>query len=444
MYDSDPEPYDDSNERALLGAVMGAPDEVRGVFLAIGKDEWFTHRARTLAGVIAGMLDAGEHVDPQAVLVSAKNQGLVPGKVNPSYVLDCFQSAAVTASAPVIAERIRSLATCRRLNEIGTTLSQRTESAWTSGADKADVEEHLAFLKSALEEVESRESAVTDKARPKQFGELVDDFWKWVDTPPEQVRNIPTPWPEVDDILSGGLHPGRSYLFAGRPGGGKSLALTNIAAYAAESGCPGVLFSAEMGEMEVTSRILAAGGRAEYGHITRRSLDDYNRGKVAAYAKRAHEMPLWIFDKAPITIAQIRSHARRLKRSKTGLDFVAVDYVQLLSPTDSKLTRERQIAEISWGLKTMAKELDIAVISACQLNRGAAKEKRPPTIAELRESGALEQDSDVVILLHHNLIDGQPTGEVEFIVGKNRAGKLATITLAFRGHQARIDDFRQR
>ncbi len=435
-------PYDDSNERALLGAVMLAPDVVRDQFLAVGKDEWFMPHAQTLAALIAEMFNAGEHIDPQTVLTTAANQGLVPREVNPSYLFDCNRAAAVPASVPLIAERIRNVAMCRQLNGIGETLMQRTAVSWKTGIDKADVSAHLDYVKSALEEIEARESAQSAKARPRQFGELVDDFWEWVDTPPEQVRNIPTPWPELDDILSGGLHPGRSYLFAGRPGGGKSLALTNIAAYAAEAGHPGVLFSAEMGEMEVTARILAAGGRAEYGHITRRSLDDYNRGKVAAYAKRAYGMPLWIFDRAPITIAQIRAHARRLKRSGAGLDFVAVDYVQLLSPTDSRLTRERQIAEISWGLKMMAKELDVAVVSACQLNRGAAKEDRPPTIAELRESGALEQDSDVVILIHHHQVKGLRTGEVDFVVGKNRAGKLATMTLAFRGHQARIDDFR--
>ena len=283
------------------------------------------------------------------------------------------------------------------------------------------------------------ELSTTQESTPRlrKFDAIIDDWWAWVDKPREEVRTIPTPWPELDDILAGGLHPGRPYLFAGRPGGGKSLALTNVAAYAAEQGHPGALFSVEMGTMEIASRILAAGGRAEYGQITSRQLNDFNRGRVAVYAHDAREIPLWVSDQAPISIDQIRAQARTLKRAG-GLDFVAVDYVQLLKAGDSRLPRERQIAEISWGLKTMAKELDIAVISACQLNRAPAKERRPPTIAELRESGALEQDSDVVILLHHNLVEGQPTGEVDLIVGKNRTGKLTQITLPFRGYQARI------
>jgi len=297
------------------------------------------------------------------------------------------------------------------------------------------VEEAAAF---AYQQLDAATATPEDKGpRLKRFGDMLDDWWEWVDAPPAQVRTIPTPWPELDDLLAGGLQPGRSYLFAGRPGGGKSLALTNFAAYAAAQGHPGALFSVEMGTMEIMSRILAAGSQAEYGQVSARNLDDWNRGRIAKYSIDVETMPLWVSDQAAITIDQVRAQARALKRAN-GLDFVAVDYVQLLRAADSRQPRERQIAEISWGLKTMAKELDVAVISACQLNRGPAKEKRPPTIAELRESGALEQDSDVVILLHHNLMEGQPTGEVDLIVGKNRTGKLSTITLPFRGYQARI------
>lgn len=429
--------YDDRNECAVLGAMMMSPDRVREEFTSIWPEAWGTERARELAALIVSMLDTGQHIDANTVQAEAMNRGPAAGRVRGGYVFECLEQAAIPESVPVLAERIRNLAICHKLHDIGTHLAQRAESSYMTG-DKADVDEHVAYLKRAVEEIDSREVGGRKDDRPRRIGDWIDEWWPWLDAPPEKVRSIMTPWPELDDILAGGLHPGRSYLFAGRPGGGKSLALTNIAAYAAEHGHPGVLFSAEMGGIEVVSRILAAGARAEYGQIARRSVDDYNRGKVAAYAKVAHDIPLRISDKAPITITEIRSQARRLKNSREGLHFVAVDYVQLLNPVDSKLTRERQIAEISWGLKTMSKELDVAVVSACQLNRSAARDKRPPTIAELRESGALEQDSDTVILIHHKLANDRPTGEVDFIVGKNRAGKLTEITLDFRGYQARI------
>ncbi|MGX7727572.1 DnaB-like helicase C-terminal domain-containing protein [Rhodococcus sp. 5G237] len=303
----------------------------------------------------------------------------------------------------------------------------------TEAAERLDGDELLAYAYQQLDALN------TGKENPKmrKFGDILPEWWEWFDAPPDQIRTIPTPWDELNEILAGGLHPGRSYLIAGRPGGGKSLGLTNIAAHAAEQGHKGALFTVEMGRIEIMSRILAGQARAEYGQITKRNIDAHNLAKIAEYADGATDLPLWINDQASITVNQIRTQARELK-SQQGLDFVAVDYVQLLKAADSRLTRERQIAEISWGLKTLSRELDVAVISACQLNRGAQKENRPPTIAELRESGSLEQDSDVVILLHHTTMEGHPTGEVEMIAGKNRTGPLSTVTLPWRAHYARI------
>jgi replicative DNA helicase/5S rRNA maturation endonuclease (ribonuclease M5) len=272
----------------------------------------------------------------------------------------------------------------------------------------------------------------------KKFGDGLDDWWEWVDAPAEQVRSMPTPWPEIDDALAGGLQPGRSYLIAARPGHGKSIGLTNFALYASGQGYRGALFSIEMGRMEVMSRILAAGARAEYGQITRRSLDDFNRARIAAYASDAAEMPLWISDQPSITVDKIRADAIAMKRSG-GLDFIAVDYLQLMKPASAKSNRQEQISEISWALKTMSRELDVAVLTACQLNRGNAKDKRPPALSDLRESGSLEQDADVVILLHHPSVDDrQITGEVEMRIEKNRTGPLHVATLPWRGYQARI------
>lgn len=302
-------------------------------------------------------------------------------------------------------------------------------------ADTTPAEELLRLAYAELDALAA--PASDDEPAIRKFDSITDEWWTWIDAPATDIRTIGTPWPSLDDLLAGGLHPGRSYLIAARPGAGKSLALTNIAAHAAEAGRKGLLFSLEMGRIEIASRIIAAGAGAEYGQITRRTIDAHNMAGIAEYLDRAHNMPLWVCDRAAVTVYQIRDAARRMSRTN-GLDFVAVDYAQLLRPTDTRETRERQVADISRNLKILAKDLDIAVVTACQLNRAPAKEKRPPTIAELRESGALEQDSDVVILLHHNLIDDMPTGEIDVIVGKNRTGKLATVTLPWRAYRASI------
>ncbi|WP_159850243.1 DnaB-like helicase C-terminal domain-containing protein [Nocardia sp. CY41] len=271
----------------------------------------------------------------------------------------------------------------------------------------------------------------------RDFVDLIPEWMEWVTAPPEMVRTIASPWPEVDEVLNGGIQPGKSYLFAGRPGGGKSLALTNYAAYAGMRGYRGLLVSVEMGAMEIMSRIMADRSRTSYSHITQRRLDDFELGRVSEFATDAHDVKLKICTKTPITVDEIHDIARRIKHTE-GLDFVAVDYVQLLKASTKSMPRQEQIADISRNLKVMAGDLDVALISACQLNRGAAKDKRPPELSDLRESGALEQDSDTVILIHHPQINDQPTGDVEFHIKKNRDGRESIVTLDWQAHQARI------
>src|SRR5699024_3679954 len=248
----------------------------------------------------------------------------------------------------------------------------------------------------------------------------------------------PTPWPTMNNHLSGGLEAGRSYVVGGRPGDGKSLAGANLATHAAENGHSALIFSVEMGEHEVVSRIIASGARANYGQITNRMLDQGNFDKINAYAAQKATMPLRIVDRADITLDSVKAICRSVKREH-GLDVVFVDYLQLLTPTDSQLARERQVANISRGLKIMSRELDCAVITACQLNRNTSNESRPPRLSDLRESGTIEQDADVVILLNRTGAGGENMdGDIELIVAKNRTGPKGNVMQKWAAHQAAI------
>lgn len=285
---------------------------------------------------------------------------------------------------------------------------------------------------SALSEGSTAEDAVS-------FADAVTRWQEWVEAPKEQARTIPTPWPSVNEVLAGGLHPGRTYVVGGRPGEGKSIALLNFAQHAAEHGHPSVIFSVEMGETEVVSRILAAGARAEYGQITKRDIDGRNYEKIGEYIDTYSQIPLTLVDKSDLTVEQIASRCRTLKRTR-GLDVIVVDYLQLLKESDTRVQRERQVAMISRSLKILSRELECAVIVACQLNRNAANADRKPALSELRESGAIEQDADVVILLHHEIVQNTPTGIVEFVVAKNRTGRTESIPLEWRAYQARVGE----
>jgi replicative DNA helicase len=270
------------------------------------------------------------------------------------------------------------------------------------------------------------------------FSTLTDDFHKTTTEQPEPTRVIPTPWDEVNDIFAGGLHPGRSFIVAGRPGAGKSLAGANLAAHAAENGHTTLIISEEMSNHELTGRLLAAGAHAEYTEIVKHAMSDWTTTLITEYCEKHHDMPLWAIDRPHLTIEHIAAIARTMKRTH-NLELLFIDYLQLLDATDKTKIREQQISHISRAIKLLSRELDCAIITAAQLNRDNTKANRKPTLADLRESGSLEQDADAVILLHHETTEhGDPTGDVTLIIDKNRFGRKAEVSLRWRAHQARI------
>ncbi|PBC38547.1 hypothetical protein CJ179_38795 [Rhodococcus sp. ACS1] len=275
---------------------------------------------------------------------------------------------------------------------------------------------------------------------PKRLSELADEWLEWLQAEPEDSRVFETPWPTLNEVLAGGLHSGRVYVWGGRPGAGKSLAAINVAAYVAEMGHTSLTFSLEMGDREVVSRVVAAGAEAEYGQITKREVDPYNMGKIGLYLDhRVQDAEMYIHDGMNMKIEKMYSIAKQMKASAVGLDVVIIDHIGLAKATDPRVTREQQVAHISRMGKLMAKELDVVVIFAAQLNRGPANEGVPPKISDLRESGAIEQDADVVILLHHEIVEGLRTGDITLIIGKNRTGKNdVQVLLPYRPHYAKL------
>lgn len=333
-----------------------------------------------------------------------------------------------TVTDVLAAEReVRELAKNRRLHSALVAALERTEQAGT----------YAEALDSA-----NRELARLSEPEGAGDGSLVADalegWWEWQNDRTPRSRPISTPWERVDEMLAGGLYRGRTYVIGGRPGDGKSNLGLNMARHAAERGAVSAVFSLEMGRNEVLSRILASGARAEYGQIMRRQLDPENFSRIKDYEDHYGKLPLHIYDQPRLTLPNLESACRQIKRA-TGLDLVFVDYLQLMTETDSKLSRERQIAMMSRGMKILAKELDVVVVVASQLNRGSAGDRRAPVLNDLRESGAIEQDCDVAILLHRLLDDnGDPGGEVELILAKNRTGRTGRVTEGWKAYQARI------
>ena len=315
---------------------------------------------------------------------------------------------------------------------------RRLQGALQGALERMAAAEHYS---DALESAHAELNRLDESAPPaavRNFADVWDTWWDTLNTPTTRAAAIPTPWYQLNDKLAGGLHRGRTYVVGGRPGEGKSIAGVNLATHAAEQGFQSIVFSVEMGEHEVASRVIASGAQAEYGQITRREVDDYNLEKIAEWGDANRSMPLRIVDRADIGVEFVSAVCRSVKRAN-GLDVVFVDYLQLLKPSGSKIPRQQQIADMSRALKVLAMDLQCVVIIACQLNRNSANEKRAPVLADLRESGAIEQDCDVAILLNHKRTDdGDHTGDVELLVAKNRTGSVGAITCRWSAYQARI------
>jgi 5S rRNA maturation endonuclease (ribonuclease M5) len=269
------------------------------------------------------------------------------------------------------------------------------------------------------------------------FSQAMDEWRKWRDS--EHIRPIPTPWHELNRKIAGGLHPGRLYVVGARTGSGKSVAGVNMVSYAAENGNTAFIVSVEMPHVEISSRILAAQASVSYENITRRQWDlDDDAAKIDQYIADRRSMPLYICDKATITIEEVAAKCRMLRESK-GLGLAFIDYAQLLRASSSSVGRQEQVSHIARSSKLLAMELNIPVILAAQLNRGAEEEShgetRLPKMTDLRESGELEQSADVILLLHRNVFNAQ----IYVVVPKNRTGKTGQVTLTERFDMARLE-----
>jgi replicative DNA helicase len=292
---------------------------------------------------------------------------------------------------------------------------------------------------------------LTDVARePTGYAPLADimegtlDEIESISNRSGQMTGVPTGFADLD-LLTQGLHPGQLVIIAGRPAMGKSMLALNLArSCSIKHGMTSVIFSLEMGRNEITTRLLAAESRVALHHIRSGTMTDEEWSRLAHRMGEVSAAPLFIDDTADLTFTEIRARARRL-RDRHDLRLAIVDTVNMMTygtrPFD---TRYLEISEIARCFKQLAKELEIPIVAVSQLNRGAEQRTdRRPMMADLRDAGTLEDNADVVLLLHREAAyepESPRAGEADFIVAKHRSGPAATMTVAFQGHYARFVD----
>lgn len=252
---------------------------------------------------------------------------------------------------------------------------------------------------------------------------------------PGDINGLPTGFSGLDRLLLG-MRPGNLIIIGARPGIGKTAIALNIANNVLfSSGLPVMIYSLEMMEEELALRMLSAKAEVKSRVFRTKDYKDMDLRNIANTVKAFNQLPLYINDNAAVTFTQLRSQARKVK-AEEGLGLIVVDYIQIMRPIDRKVPREQQVSELSRSFKELAKELEIPIIVLAQINRDSSKSessgsKKRPAVSQLRESGALEQDADIVMLLHRD--EDIETNEVDLIVGKNRAGQRGTIKMTWHG-----------
>jgi replicative DNA helicase len=253
-----------------------------------------------------------------------------------------------------------------------------------------------------------------------------------------EYTGIPTGFTDIDAILTGGPGRGNLVILGARPSMGKTALALNIALHAARK-CSALILSMEMSKGELLDRSLAVLGRIPLGAVIRGDMDERDWSNFTQASIEMNSLDLHLDDQPALTLLDVRSKARLVKR-KHGLDLLVVDYLQLMSgPGDN---RNQQIEEISRGLKALAKELDIVVLALSQLTRNAANKSRPQ-LSDLRDSGAIEQDADIVIFVHRDEVDNPQShmrGLADVFIAKNRQGRIDDVLLAYQGQFTRFAD----
>lgn len=403
-------------EHALLGAVLqGFP--VAEINLT-GAD-FDSPTLGELWALCQRRATAGEPVDPVTL---RDHIGTIRG-LQPMVLVDCINQCPLPANAPWYAQQIAEAATRRGLRNLGIRVQQLADESDRPAGDLIeDVRTHLDRLPS------HRASAT------RSIGDLVPSLIDHIDR--GAVSGTPTPWPDLDQLIRG-WQPGRLYVVGARPGVGKSILGVDAALTTAGRGEAVFMASAEMPEDELGMRMVANLSRVSLSTMLG-TKTEADWSKISTATARLAEMPIEIDDSSHQSLATIRQRCSDIRRRRT-LGLVVVDYLQLLTPTNSKAQRQEQVNDLSRGLKVIAREMEVPVIALAQLNRAnTARSDKTPVLTDLRESGGIEADADVVILLHR---DEPPLdAEMTVLVAKNRGGPKGRFPLQVYGHQSRLAD----
>ncbi len=435
-YDRTP-PQDLDAERSVLGGMMISKDAIADVVEQIRGTDFYRPAHEVVYDAIIDLYGRGEPADAITVADELTKRGEIGRIGGAPYLHTLISSVPTAANAGYYARIVRERSVLRKLVEAGTRIVQLGY-----GTDGGDVDEIVNNAQAEVYAVTERRSSEDYLILGDIIGGTVDEI-EAAGHRGEGMIGVPTGFSDLDR-LTNGLHPGQMIVLAARPAIGKSTMGIDIARSASiKHNMTSVVFSLEMSRNEITMRLLSAEARVHLQKLRNGQMGEDDWAKIAATMGKISEAPLFIDDSPNMSLMEIRAKCRRLKQ-KHDLKLVVIDYLQLMSSGKRVESRQQEVSEFSRALKLLAKELEVPVIAISQLNRGAEQrtDKRPQ-MSDLRESGSIEQDADIVILLHREDAyekESPRAGEADVIVAKHRNGPTDTLVVAFQGHYSRFVD----
>lgn len=425
-------PHDHGAEQSVLGAMMLSKDAIADTVEFIGRDDLYQPAHQAIFDAICELYSQGEPADAITVAAELERRSELRRAGGAPYLHTLIATVPTAANASYYAHIVADAATRRRLIEAGTRIVQY---------GYAGTDDTVAIVDRAQADMYD----VGRRGRAEDYRPLEDLLQPTLDELDAIAggltgRGVLTGFEDLDAVTNG-LHPGELIVVAARPGVGKSTLATDFARNCAlRQRQAAAIFSLEMSKTEIVMRLLAAEAQIKLAAMRSGTMTDSDWTRLARRMSEISDAPLFIDDSPNMTMMEIRAKARRLKQ-RHNLQLIVVDYLQLMTSGRRRVeSRQQEVAEFSRQLKLLAKELEVAVVAISQLNRGPEQrtDKRPQ-LSDLRESGAIEQDSDVVLLLHRPDAfdrDDPRAGEADIHVAKQRNGPQATIRVAHRLHVA--------
>ncbi len=423
-------PHDLDAERAVLGAIL-LDNTALGMAESVATAGDFYHPAHgVIFEAIQALSTRREPIDVVTLASELRARERLNTVGGAQYLGELTDTIPTIAHVESHARIVADLAGVRRMIEVAHEIVAR------GYGERGNAEAFLDFAAAKVFEVAQKRA----KSNLVPLEQAIIEAFARIENVLEnglRISGLETGFRDLD-TLTAGMHPGQLIIIAARPAMGKTSFILNIALNAAvSSGKPVLFFSLEMPRVELANRLMCAEARVDQGRLRTNLLTQDDVTALTASANRLHALPMYIDDSGDLTLLELRAKARRV-RNERGLSMIIIDYLQLMKSSRDKVeSREREISEISRGLKSLAKELGVPIVALSQLNRGCetrpGKDKRP-MMSDLRESGAIEQDADVIMFIYRDEVynpDTEDKGLAEIIIAKQRNGPTDTIRLRF-------------